>query len=41
MKEELTIEIYEKDTKLSHTVHRIFEDGREYFDFYFEISSFK
>ena len=40
MKEELTIDILEKNTKLSHTVHRTFEDGREYFDFYFEIHNF-
>jgi ADP-ribose pyrophosphatase YjhB (NUDIX family) len=40
MKEELTIDILEKNTNLSHTVHRRFEDWREYFDFYFEINKY-
>lgn len=40
MKEELTIDIEEQDVKLQHTAHRTFEDGREYFDFYFDIYNF-
>lgn len=40
MKEELTIDILEKNVSLKHTVHRTFEDWREYFDFYFEIYNF-
>ncbi len=38
--EELTIWVEETDVELKHTVHRRFEDGREYFDFYFEVNSY-
>lgn len=40
MKEELVIDINEKDVELIYTSHRLFEDWREYFDFYFEIDKY-
>lgn len=39
MKEELNIDI--KNFNLIHTRYRIFEDWREYIDFYFEIINFE
>lgn len=41
MQEELTIRIKEENVELKYTAHRKFEDGREYFDFYFEINSYE
>lgn len=41
MQEELTIHIKEENVELKYTTHRKFEDGREYIDFYFEISDYE